>query len=105
MLTAVNQMSPKLLERPGAFSVLTHLPAAHAFSITVTNALLSFHLGNSTILLQTPYHRQITVLPFLVFLFTHQTTAPNLLTSEFFFKFETKIKIQRSLRFKTPTHA
>lgn len=97
-------MSPKLLESPGAFSVSTDLPAAHAFTIAVTNALLSFHLGNSTILLQTPYHRQITVLPFLVLLFTYQTTVPNLLTSEFFFKFETKIKIQHSLRIKTPTH-
>lgn len=86
MVTAVNQVSPKLLESPGAFSVSTHLPDAQAFSTAIANAVLSFHLGNSSILLQNPFHRQITVLPFLVLLFTHQTTVPNLLTFEFFFQ-------------------
>lgn len=84
MLTAVNQMIPKLLESPGAFLVSTHLPDAHAFSIAVINAVLSFQLGNSSIILQNPYHRQITLLPVLVLLFTHQTTVPNLLNFDFF---------------------
>lgn len=84
MVTAVNQVSPKLLESPDAFSVSIHLPDAHAFSTAVANAILSFHLGNSSILLQNFSDRLITVLPFLVLLFTQQTIVPNLLTFEFF---------------------
>lgn len=105
MLTAVNQMSPKLLESPGAFLVPTYLPDAHAFSIAVINAVLSFQLGNSSILLQNPYHRHITLLPFLVLQFIHQTSVPNLLNFDFFHKFKAKIKIQHFFRLRTPVHA